>query len=422
MAERRIVVLNPGHFHAALLLGEAYPAVARRITVLAPLGPDALDHLTRVARFNARAERPTAWEADLHAGDDYLGRLTDHAGAIAIIAGRNRDKITLIEAALAAGLHLLVDKPWILRAQDLPRVEAVLDGATQKGLVAQDVMTGRHDVTAVLLRALHADRDVFGEQLPGSVDEPGVAMTTVHHLLKQVAGVTNPRPDWYFDVDQQGNALADIGTHLVDMTHRTLFPDQALDADADIRVLAARRWATPVTRAQFHQVTGAARWPDGVRAGELLDYACNGAATYAVRGVHVRLSGEWQWEAPAGGGDASLAVFRGSRARLELRQGPVQNFVRELHVVPQADIDAALERRIVTLRTRHPGIGLARAEDGWRVTIPAALRTGHDAHFVALMRSFLATVDNPASLPPWERPNLLAKYAVTTQAVALAAR
>src|SRR2546430_813246 len=103
--------LSPASAYQPILVAIANAASAD----LAPLGPGALDHLQRVARFNPRPLRPTAWEADLHAGADWLTRLRDHAGGIAISAGRNRDKITLIEAALDAGLHLLVDKPWILR-------------------------------------------------------------------------------------------------------------------------------------------------------------------------------------------------------------------------------------------------------------------------------------------------------------------
>jgi len=47
------------------------------------------------------------------------------------------------------------------------------------------------------------------------------------------------------------------------------------------------------------------------------------------------------------------------------------------------------------------------------------LRIGHDAAFAAFTRRFLDYVADPASLPARERSNLLAKYRVTTGAVAL---
>jgi hypothetical protein len=55
----------------------------------------------------------------------------------------------------------------------------------------------------------------------------------------------------------------------------------------------------------------------------------------------------------------------------------------------------------------------------WRIAIPDALRIGHDASFAAFTRRFLAYVADPASVPTRERSNLLAKYRVTTGAVAL---
>ena len=49
-----------------------------------------------------------------------------------------------------------------------------------------------------------------------------------------------------------------------------------------------------------------------------------------------------------------------------------------------------------------------------KVTVPDALRVGHEAHFAQVAKSFLKYVRNPGSLPAWERPNMLAKYYVTT--------
>jgi predicted dehydrogenase len=428
MSALRFVVIDPGHFHGALLQAEMYDNVAAEVQVYAPFGPDLLDYLTRIGRFNRRAERPTRWALEVHASQDFLERMTrertETVGTnVAIIAGRNRNKIALIEAALGAGMHVLADKPWIIRPADRPRLQAALELARRRGLVAYDIMTGRFEITAILLGALCRDDAVFGEPVAGTPAEPGVAITSVHHLLKQVAGVPNPRPAWYFDVHEQGEALADIGTHLVDLTHRTLFPDTALDPRADIRLTAARRWSTPVSLAQFRQVTGEACWPDALEAavkGDVLDYATNGRLDYAVRGVHVRLEAVWNWQAPPGGNDTHHAVFRGSRARLELRQGATEGERRDLVVVPEADIGAALERRIAALQADYPGVGLERRGAEWSVTIPDRYRVGHEANFLELGQRFLGYVARPDSMPAWETPTMLTKYFVTTEAVALA--
>jgi hypothetical protein len=68
--------------------------------------------------------------------------------------------------------------------------------------------------------------DVSLAGLLGTRSEPEVRMASVHHIMKQVAGVPNFRPAWFFDVTQQGESLADVGTHLVDRVHSTLFPEQ----------------------------------------------------------------------------------------------------------------------------------------------------------------------------------------------------
>jgi hypothetical protein len=92
-------------------------------------------------------------------------------GGIAIFSGRNRDKIERITAAVEAGLHVIADKPVIIRAEDLPRLEAVLAAAATKRLVVADLMTGRHDVIARLIHALRCDNEIFGEVVPGTRDE-----------------------------------------------------------------------------------------------------------------------------------------------------------------------------------------------------------------------------------------------------------
>ena len=84
-----------------------------------------------------------------------------------------------------------------------------------------------------------------------------------------------------------------------------------------------------------------------------------------------------------------------------------------------ADIDAALERRIAALQAGYPGVGLVRLGPEWRVTVPDALRTGHEEHFAQMTRRFLDDVEHRRPPPAWEKPNTLAKYYVCTEGVAL---
>jgi predicted dehydrogenase len=408
-----LITLDPGHFHAALIQKEMYPGVSPCGAVYAPLGPDLTEHLNRIARFNLRAQNPTAWELDIHAGADFLSRMLDEPpGSIVVLSGRNRGKIGLIRLSLDGGHHVLADKPWIIQADDLPELEGALAAARQKGVMAYDIMTERYEITSILQRELVNHIGIFGAPLEGTEREPAVYMESVHHILKLVAGVPNLRPVWFFDVLQQGEALADVGTHLVDLVQWTLFHEQAIDYRSDIRMLSASRWPTSLTAAQFQQVTG--------QPGGPLDYYCNTRVSYALRGIHTRLDVLWRWEAPEGAGDTHLAIYRGSKSSVEVRQGKEENYQPELYVVPaDAGVREALGRKMEELVRRYPGIGLEDQGERIRVIIPGQYRVGHEAHFAQVTRQFFQYLDRPDTFPAWENPNMLAKYYVSTKGVEL---
>src|SRR6202049_1413606 len=82
----KLIVLDPGHFHASLVQKDMYPQVDPTVSVYAPFGPEVIDYLNRVAVFNTRKENPTAWKIELHAGPDFFGRmLQEHHGNGVII-------------------------------------------------------------------------------------------------------------------------------------------------------------------------------------------------------------------------------------------------------------------------------------------------------------------------------------------------
>jgi len=424
-----LITLDPGHFHAALFQRSALPGVAEDAFVFAPLGPDLTAHLGRVARFNQRPEHPTHWRLQVYAGSDFQERLLRQPpGQIVVLSGRNRGKVDRIAGCLRAGLHVLADKPWILEPEDLPKLAEALDIADAQHLIAYDAMTERFEVTATLQRALVNDPDLFGQPLPGTVEEPGVDFASLHYLYKEVAGAPNLRPPWFFDVAEQGEGLTDVGTHLTDMAMWVLFPDQAIRHEQDIQVLAARRWPTRLSLREFQRVTGESSFPTAlqpaIRNGKL-DYYCNTSVDYVLRGVHVRLVVTWDFAPPAGRKETATAVFRGSQARVEVRQGPEEGYRREVYVVPNRGegreaCRAALTKRIAACHDRWPGLGVEAQAGRFRIVIPDTLRASHEEHFELVARRFLDLVKHPTNLPAWEKPNLLAKYYVTTKGLQLA--
>ncbi len=427
MNEVKIITLDPGHFHAALVQKRMYPGVSKRVAVYAPLGFDLTEHLNRIARFNLRGEDPTSWELDIHTGPDFFERmLKERPGNAVVISGRNRGKIDRIKACVEAGLNVLADKPWIITSADLSKLEASLDMATQKGIIAYDIMTERYEISTMLQKELINDAATFGSIIAGTEQEPGVQIESVHHLMKTVAGVPNLRPAWFFDVDQQGEGVPDTGTHLVDLVQWMLFPEQAIDYHRDINVTSAKRWATAINRSEFRRVTGEPDFPQYLATnvkGDRLDLYCNGSVSYALRGIHARVLAGWNYEAPPGAGDTHLAIFRGTRSRVEIRQGVEEKYRPELYVVPEpqmrSEVLAALKKKIETLQAKFPGVGVEEIGERVRITIPEKYRVGHEEHFAQVTERFLECLRNPKSLPSYEKPNLLAKYYVTTRALEL---
>ena len=419
----RFMTLDPGHFHAGLVQKEMYPDVSATVDVYAPEGADLEAHLKRIAAFNNRKESPTSWVLDLHKGPDFLDRmLREKPGNVVVISGRNKGKIARIGRSVGANLHVLADKPWILDSKDLPALERTLADADRRKMVAFDIMTERFEITTILQRALVNDPAVFGTQQKGSPEDPGVYMESVHHLMKVVSGAPNIRPAWFFDTDEQGEGLNDIGTHLVDLVQWTLFPGQGLNVGSDVKVLSAYRWPTMIPEADFKRVTASDGFPAalGPRVKDgALEYFCNTYVTYTVKGVHVSLNVPWDWEAPAGAGDTHYAVYKGSRASVEVRQSRADNYRTEVYVVPNAAdakgaVLAAVKARIATLQAEWPGVAVDERHGAIHLVIPDGFRVGHEAHFAEVTRNFLGYLRNRGTLPAWERPNMLAKYYVTT--------
>ena len=412
-SQTKLIILDPGHFHASLVQREMYSSVDPTVSVYAPVGPDVVDYLNRVALFNLRPDQPTSWKIELHSGPDFFERMMrEHPGNVVILAGRNRPKLERIEASIDAGFNVLADKPWIIARRDLPRLERVLDQAEKKHLIGYDIMTERFEITSILQKGLVGDPDVFGTLIGGTKDEPAITARSVHHLMKVVAGVPLRRPTWFFDIDEYGDGLADVGTHVVDLVQWTAFSRETIDLKKDIRILGSRRWPTVLSRSDFEKVTGEAKFPAALDAhikDGALNYECNNEIHYSVRGAHVALDIRWNWE--SADGDIYEASFRGTKARVELRQGAAQHFIPELYVAPYS---AALDHWAAAIQKRYPGVGIEKQGSEAHIVIPAQFRVGHESHFAQVTNRFFEYLKSPSTMPPWERSNMMVKYFITT--------
>jgi predicted dehydrogenase len=425
-----LLTLDPGHFHAALLQKTMPDAVSPVVYIYAPAGQDVQEHLQRLEQFNSRPMQPTAWEPRVYTGPDYLNVMLHQApGNVVVIAGINSRKTAYIHAAVEAGQHVLGDKPMCIDVPSWEMLRTAFVTAQRRGVLISDIMTQRHEITTVLSKALVNNVDVFGTLTPGTPDQPAIIKESVHHLFKYVAGQVLKRPAWYFDVTQQGEGIVDVTTHLVDVVMWESFAEQTINYATDIDILHARRWPTPITREQFGRVTGLADFPaalhNDVDKHGLLSYSSNGEILYTIKGVHIRVAVQWHYEAPHGG-DTHVSITHGTRSTVRIRQGKGQNFRPELYVEPhdQASapaVETALQQAVQGWQTVYPGVGLQRQGNEWQVTIPDVYRIGHEAHFAKVFEQYLGYV-RAGQMPTWEVPNMLTKYYITTQALALTRR
>ncbi|MCC7497979.1 MAG: hypothetical protein IT160_10410 [Bryobacterales bacterium] len=431
MAKARLIVVDPGHFHAALVQKDMYSWLSDQAAVYAPLTLELLDYLQRVTLFNFRKENPTRWQMEIHARPDFMQTmLTEPPGNVVVFAGHNRAKMDRIVASLEAGQHVLADKPWIIRSEDLGKLEKALDLARRKRLAAYDIMTERFEITAIVQRDLVNTPSVFGSMTKGSPEQPAVRARSIHNLMKLVAGVPIRRPPQFFDVLDSGEPLADVGTHVVDLVQWTVFPEKVLDYHKSVKILSGRRWPTVLSKAQFRQVTGMADYPASLAQwvrGDTLEYSGNNTLLYTVEGVAIGLEIRWDWQTVGGSGDLYEASFLGSKARVEIRQGEEENHRPEVYVVPvtremRPEVLTALDGWVARAQAQWPGVALERRGADARITIPEKYRVGHEAHFAQVTNLFARYFADPSQMPAWEDSNMLLKYYVTTKGVEMGER
>jgi predicted dehydrogenase len=413
----RLITLDPGHFHAALVQKSMAAGVDPVVHVYAPAGPELDRHLALIEGFNTRPENPTGWQTKVHASPDYLAEmLRERPGNMVVIAGNNSKKSRYILECVKAGLNVLSDKPMAITPEGFALIEEAYRIAGEKHLVLLDMMTERHEITTILQKELSHFPEVFGVLDKGTPDNPAVTKESVHHFSKLVNGKPLQRPPWFFDPAQQGEAIVDVTTHLVDLVQWECFPEQVL-APADVRVLSAKSWPTAITLEQFQKTTQLDAWPDYLKprvdAGGVLQTPANGEFTYSLRGVQVKISVKWNFEAPAGTGDTHDSLLRGSKASLHIRQGAEQGYKPILYIEPSAPEDAAwrgsLAAAIRELAHRWPGLALNDHDGRLELSIPEKFKVTHEAHFGQVTALFLGYMQGQP-VPAWEVPNTLAKY------------
>src|SRR5690625_4643745 len=118
--EYHLVVLNPAHFHAALLQKSMYDAIDSTVKVFAPKGIGLDSYLQLIKEYNSRQDNPTHWNEEVYEGKDYLQKMLEDSheeNTIVVLAGNNKKKTDYIKKSVEAGLNVLADKPMAITSQ-----------------------------------------------------------------------------------------------------------------------------------------------------------------------------------------------------------------------------------------------------------------------------------------------------------------
>jgi len=419
----KLLTVDPGHFHAALVQKIMYPQVSPDVHVYAPEGPDVQQHLNRIASYNTRSVEPTAWNEIVYQGNDFFDKmLTENTGNVVVLSGNNRKKAEYITKSINAGLNVLADKPMIISPDDYPNLEKAFAAAREKGVLLYDIMTERFETTTILQKLLSLNETVFGTLETGSSKDPAVSKVSVHHFSKIVSGSPLQRPAWFFDVEQQGEGIVDVTTHLVDLIQWECFPGQIL-SPSDVKIASARRWPTVITKEEFKGVTGFEDFPEFLKKdltdGKLNVYS-NGEIIYQLKGIWAKVSVTWNYMPPAGAGDTHYSVMRGTKCDLVIRQGADEKFLPTLYIgnvkgSSMSDFTSRLQDVLDSLP--YDSLQIEEVDSKTlRINMPQKYRVTHEEHFGQVTSRFLEYLED-GKMPDWEVPGMITKYYTTTSAL-----
>jgi len=432
--EVKLMTLDPGHFHAALVQKFMYDEISPNAYVYAPAGDEVRAHLNLIESFNKRPDNPTAWNEITYIGPDFFQKmLAEKPGNVVVLAGNNKEKTEYIKACVDNGLNVLADKPMAIDKKDFTLLQDAFNIAEKKGVLIYDIMTERFEINTIIQKELSNNPEVFGVLEKGTVENPAIIRESSHHFSKKVAGNQLIRPAWFFDTTQQGEGIVDVTTHLVDLAMWGSFPNQAINYKTDLDLETARRWPTLITKEQFEKVTKLPEFPDYLKPAldekGVLNCYSNGEFVFQIKGVNIKVGVVWNFEAAVGTdgtGDTLYSLVRGTKANIMIKQGKEQNFEPKVYVEPvngtnPADLEKALNKAVAEINKKYPGVAVEKQGGLFHVSAPQSLHIGHEQHFRQVMLNYLKYL-REGKMPAWEVPNMIAKYYVTTKALEMASQ
>ena len=97
-----------------------------------------------------------------------------------VLSGNNSRKAEYIRQAVANGVNVLADKPMAINPADFGVLKEAYRIAGEKGVLLDDIITERHEITSILQKRLSQIPALFGDLVAGSLADPVVSKQSVH--------------------------------------------------------------------------------------------------------------------------------------------------------------------------------------------------------------------------------------------------
>jgi hypothetical protein len=191
-------------------------------------------------------------------------------------------------------------------------------------------------------------------------------------------------------------------------------------------MISAKKWATSISKDEFKNVTGFDDFPGylqkDVKGGKLNVFA-NGEMVYQIKGIFAKVSVEWRYQAPPGGGDTHYSVMHGTKCDLIIKQGAEEKFLPTLYIENVRGLalnDFATQLKDVVKALPYDSLQIEYVnKTALKVVVPDKYRVTHEEHFGQVLSRFLEYL-KAGKLPEWEVHGMITKYYTTTSALKLA--
>ena len=407
-----LLIYDPGHFHAALTLREPNEKISNDIFVYAEAGK-ALDSFSKmVESFNQREINPTSWNLIINTeGDPLQNLISEKKGDIAIVAGKNNQKMELINKLVANGINVLADKPWVINKESLEYLKNI----EQNDAIYMDIMSQRNEVYRKLQKKLSENDKLFGGFIENE-NEYGISEVAVHHFYKTVNGAPLKRPDWYFKTEIQGEGIVDLTTHLVDLSFWMINGNEPV-VYSDVQLGEAERWLTKVPLEKYSLITDQTKFSTELSPyiqDNILDIYSNGRFDYCYKGIKTLVEVNWLLEEPENGSDAHVSVLKGKKSEIVYKVDPSTSYKSSLTITPHIN-DDDFKKSLAEFAEGYDQLEYDKNSNVYTLTLSDSVQTSHEGHFSLELKRFISFVDN-SDLPEAVKTNLLTKYNLISDA------